>query len=80
MQTYSLHLQKSVFLSHFKKKKRRANRINLIADDVDDVTALDDIEGAVPDTETGRLGIRSLLKYGEVSCYLKHILLVYFVC
>jgi len=28
-----------------KKKRRRANRINLIADEVDDVTALEDIEG-----------------------------------
>ena len=31
-----------------RKKRRRANRINLIADDVDDVTALDDIEGISP--------------------------------
>ena len=31
-----------------KKKRRRANRINLIADEVDDVTALEDIEGISP--------------------------------
>jgi hypothetical protein len=31
-----------------RKKRRRANRINLIADEVDDVTALDDIEGISP--------------------------------
>ena len=35
-----------------KKKRRRANRINLIADQVEDVTALDDIESIV---ETKRL-------------------------
>lgn len=31
-----------------RKKRRRANRINLIADEVEDVTALDDIEGISP--------------------------------
>jgi len=31
-----------------RRKRRRANRINLIADEVDDVTALDDIEGISP--------------------------------
>ena len=47
-----------------KKKRRRANRINLIADEVDDVTALEDIEGIVEVDETktkpdvfGELGV-----------------------
>lgn len=31
-----------------KKKRRRANRINLIAEELDDVTALEDIEGTTP--------------------------------
>ena len=34
-----------------KKKRRRANRINLIAEEADDVTGLDEIEGINLETE-----------------------------
>ena len=38
-------VDKSAVEHTVKKKRRRANRINLIAEDIDDVTALDEIEG-----------------------------------
>lgn len=40
-----------------KKKRRRANRINLIAEDLDDVTALEDIEGVTPTEDKPTLEI-----------------------
>lgn len=41
----SKKVDKSAVEHTVKKKRRRANRINLIAEDIDDVTALDEIEG-----------------------------------
>jgi len=40
-------VDKNAIQQTLKKKRRRANRINLIADEADDVTALEDIEGIV---------------------------------